>query len=388
MSSHIWFVKPLYLCSHILWPLAHQVPPWRIRARRVICYPFGKLSWTLISPCCIFCPSAAIPHTTTSPPTPPFWWIAGRMKASSRSHHQGYGNLGPASGGYLPPISTTERGSERGRRGAEICAVWSCSGEKEQSKDSSFMGFKSAWQFLETGAGWDSDYSSSVATTLILPAPLSPTLLQQVDVSLPSFCHWSPSPYMPWLLAEEHYGLLWRTGGTYPNESFSHFRVYGWARFQAWVYEWIYLSVDWMDWRLVYRHILNNIYLHPEISEGGNGAISVNELRKCMETFIIYLLWFIIHGEKSYNTNSGPFHKNIHGLYKSKRLRAHSETLLPITKYNSHISHALLWPSSPTASEPFPCHLSSQPTVWRLSLSHSHRCPPPHNKWPTNNPYI
>ncbi|KAG8009891.1 hypothetical protein GBF38_013958 [Nibea albiflora] len=33
------------------------------------------------------------------------------MKASSRSHHQGYGNLGPASGGYLPPMSTAERRS-------------------------------------------------------------------------------------------------------------------------------------------------------------------------------------------------------------------------------------------------------------------------------------
>ena len=56
---------------------------------------------------------------------------------------------------------------------------------------SSFIGFKSAWQFLETRPGWDSDSSSSAATTtLILSAPsFYQTLLQQVDVSLPSFCH-------------------------------------------------------------------------------------------------------------------------------------------------------------------------------------------------------
>lgn len=42
-----------------------------------------------------------------------------------------------------------------------------------------------------------------------------------------------------------------------------------------------------MDWRLVYWHIVS--YLHTEIFEGGNGAISVNEC-KCMEIFIIYLL--------------------------------------------------------------------------------------------------
>jgi len=41
------------------------------------------------------------------------------MQASSRSHHQGYRNLGPTSGGYLPPISSAERGSEGSTRGVE-----------------------------------------------------------------------------------------------------------------------------------------------------------------------------------------------------------------------------------------------------------------------------
>lgn len=63
------------------------------------------------------------------------------------------------------------------------------SGEMEQSKDPSFIGFKFAWQFLETRDGWDCDYSSSIATTLFLPVLLSLPLLEQVDVSLPSFCH-------------------------------------------------------------------------------------------------------------------------------------------------------------------------------------------------------
>lgn len=39
---------------------------------------------------------------------------------------------------------------------------------------SSFIGFKSACQFLETRAGWDSDYSPSTATMLNLLAPLPP----------------------------------------------------------------------------------------------------------------------------------------------------------------------------------------------------------------------
>lgn len=220
------------------------------------------------------------------------------MKASSRSHHQGYGNLGPASGGYLPPMSTAERRREKGRRGVKVCCVLDRQWGEGAVQESYFIGFKSAWQFLEAGAGWDSDYSSSSSNTTH-PAShpsFSPTLLQQVDVSLPSFCHWSPSPYMPWLQDEQHYGLLWRTGGTYPNESFSPLWSAQESGFHKSEYEWIYLSVDLMDWRLDYLHILSHIYVQSEISEGENGAISVNEL--CIEIFIKYLLWFITHSKK------------------------------------------------------------------------------------------
>lgn len=168
-SPYMRFVKPGHLCSHILWPLVHQVPRWRITARRVICYPFGKLSWTLISP-------AAYSAPLQPSPTPPFWWIAGRMKASSRSHHQGYGNLGPASGGYLPPISNPEREWEKQKGSGGLCCVeWQWGEGTVQG--SSFIGFKSAWQFLTTGVGWDCDYACFTPTMLILLALLSPNFL-------------------------------------------------------------------------------------------------------------------------------------------------------------------------------------------------------------------
>lgn len=132
------------------------------------------------------------------------------------------------------------------------------------------------------------------------PPPLSPTLLQQVDVSLPSFCHWSPSPCMPWLLAEQQYGSVWRTRGTYSSESFSCFRAHRGLDFRSGnMNGCIYLLIGWIgDWfSSTFEQYLQ--YLHTEISEGGNWAISVNGLWKCMETaFIMYLLRYIIHDEK------------------------------------------------------------------------------------------
>lgn len=61
-----------------------------------------------------------------------------------------------------------------------------------------FMGFKSAWQFLETGTGWDYDYSSSIATMLILPAPLSSSRLMSPNLA---FVTDHPAPIRPdyWL---------------------------------------------------------------------------------------------------------------------------------------------------------------------------------------------
>lgn len=123
------------------------------------------------------------------------------MKASSRSHHQGYGNLGPASGGYLPPMSTAERRREKGRRGVKVCCVLDRQWGEGAVQESYFIGFKSAWQFLEAGAGWDSDYSSSSSnTTLILPAtPPSPQLSTSSRLMSPclAFVTDHPAPICP-----------------------------------------------------------------------------------------------------------------------------------------------------------------------------------------------
>lgn len=66
-------------------------------------------------------------------------------------------------------------------------------------------------------------------------------------------------------------------------------------------------------------------------------------------------------------------------LYKIKSLRAHSAAHFLIKKYNSHISHALLRPSS-TASEPSRLSKPPQPTFFtalsQAPLSHSQRVAP------------
>ncbi len=69
------------------------------------------------------------------------------------------------------------------------------------------------------------------------------------------------------------------------------------------------------------------------------------------ETLIIYLLWLILQGKKLeywLRTISREYTRTW-----IKSLRTQKEALFPITKYKSHISHALVWPSSPTAGEPF-----------------------------------
>lgn len=132
------------------------------------------------------------------------------MKGSSRSHHQGYSNPGPTSGGYLPPISTEESASEGGSRDVDVCAERCGGGEKQQSKDPFFIGFKSAWQFLE---------STLDGILITPPPPASPPLPQLSCTRLTSLCRAfvtdHPAPIYPdyWLssimdCAEGQEGLI------------------------------------------------------------------------------------------------------------------------------------------------------------------------------------
>lgn len=111
-------------CAVSLQPLARPASHWWIMAAGVICYPFGELSLTLISPRCIFCPSAAIPHAAqhpTAPPPPPSSLINSRLHEGKQliSPTKVTVTWAPASGGYLPAANERRRGKVREKNKGE-----------------------------------------------------------------------------------------------------------------------------------------------------------------------------------------------------------------------------------------------------------------------------
>lgn len=230
-------------------------------------------------------------------------------------------------------------------------------------------------QFLETGAGWDSWLLSFVATELILPAPspqlyscslMSPCLAFVTDHPAPTCFDYCLGSNMDCSKGQ---------GGL--SESFFGFRMHRGMDIRREI--WMDLFVCWLDGlEIGLSAHLSNIYsISTQISEGGNWAITINELRKCMETaFIIYPIWYIIHGEKlEYLLRTVSWELTGQILHESKRLRPHQDTHLPIKKQSSNISHALLQPSS-WAYEPSCLSTPPQPTfeVVQAPLSHSHHC--------------
>lgn len=138
-----------------------------------------------------------------------------------------------------------------------------------------------------------------------------------------------------------------------------------------------------------YPHALSNIYTLGDLIWLGAAAISFNELCKCMETFIIYPpaihnTWWKKLRIPAPAVSSSPFFFfyliRIYTCTCSARLRTCREPRLPITEYNAHISHALLWPGKSSSLQDTPAYFQSADflTVCRLIR----------NKWLTNNPHI
>ena len=155
-------------------------------------------------------------------------------------------------------MSSPQRRSEQGRRGSGgRCCVRVAAGRRSSPKILLFR-----LEMFVAISAWGSDYSSSTA---ICHLPVSSSHLPnscfgRLMSPCLAFVTNHPAPICPDYCMSSVMDCSEGQGGLFSVKSTQE------AGFCKSEYEWIFLSADWMDHRLLHLHIFSNIY--TAISEG------------------------------------------------------------------------------------------------------------------------